>query len=116
PPENLLLKYPAIVYSRSDIRNRPADDMVYSQFTFYDLTVIDKNPDSLLVYAVASLPRCKFGRHYKSDNLNHDTLRSSHKEVIKWLLLPGTGPVLGSMRWALRKVSCTPITPNRAST
>lgn len=73
PPENLLLKYPAIVYSRSDIRNRPADDVVYSQFTFYDLTVIDKNPDSLLVYAVASLPRCKFGRHYKSDNLNHDT-------------------------------------------
>lgn len=73
PPENLLLKYPAIVYSRSDIRNRPADDMVYSQFTFYDLTVIDKNPDLLLVYAVASLPRCKFGRHYKSDNLNHDT-------------------------------------------
>lgn len=73
PPENLLLKYPAIVYSRSDIRNRHADDMVYSQFTFYDLTVIDKNPDSLLVYAVASLPRCKFGRHYKSDNLNHDT-------------------------------------------
>lgn len=73
PPENLLLKYPAIVYSRSDIRNRPADDMVYSQFTFYDLTVIDKNPDSLLVYAIASLPRCKFGRHYKSDNLNHDT-------------------------------------------
>lgn len=73
PPENLLLKYPAIVYSRSDIRNRPADDMVYSQFTFYDLSVIDKNPDSLLVYAVASLPRCKFGRHYKSDNLNHDT-------------------------------------------
>ena len=73
PPENLLLKYPAIIYSRSDIRNRPADDMVYSQFTFYDLTVIDKNPDSLLVYAVASLPRCKFGRHYKSDNLNHDT-------------------------------------------
>ena len=73
PPENLLLKYPAIVYSRSDIRNRPADDRVYSQFTFYDLTVIDKNPDSLLVYAVASLPRCKFGRHYKSDNLNHDT-------------------------------------------
>lgn len=75
PPENLLLKYPAIVYSRSDIRNRPADDMVYSQFTFYDLTVIDKNPDSLLVYAVASLPRCKFGRHYKSDNLNHDTFK-----------------------------------------
>lgn len=73
PPENLLLKYPAIIYSRSDIRNRPADDMAYSQHTFYEVTVVDKNPDSLLVYAVASLPRCKFGRHFKSDNLNHDT-------------------------------------------
>lgn len=73
PPENLLIKYPAIIYSRSDIKNRSADDMAYSQFTFYDVTVIDKDPDSLLVYAVASLPRCKFGRHYKSDNLNHDT-------------------------------------------
>lgn len=73
PPANLLMKCPAIRYERSDIDNRPADDRPYSQYTFYDVTVIDEDPNSLLVYAVASLPRCKFGRHYKSDNLNHDT-------------------------------------------
>lgn len=73
PPENLIIKYPAIIYSRSNIENRPADDIHYSQHTFYDVTVVDKDPDSLLVYAIASLPRCKYGRHYKSDNLNHDT-------------------------------------------
>lgn len=73
PPVNLKLKYPAIVYARSDIQNRAADDSVYSQHTFYDLTVIDRDPDSLLVYAISALPRCKYGRHYVSDNLNHDT-------------------------------------------
>lgn len=73
PPANLKLKYPAIVYERSDIENRAADDSVYSQHVFYDVTVIDKNPDSLLVFAISSLPRCRYGRHYVSDNLHHDT-------------------------------------------
>lgn len=73
PPVNLKLKYPAIVYARSDIQNHAADDSVYSQHVFYDGTVIDKNPDSLLVFAISSLPRCRYGRHYVSDNLHHDT-------------------------------------------
>lgn len=73
PPTNLLMKYPAIRYERSDIENTPADDRPYAQHTFYDVTVIDENPDSLLVYAIASLPRCRYGRHYKADSLNHDT-------------------------------------------
>ena len=73
PPANLLMKLPAIRYERSDIENTPADDRPYAQHTFYDVTVIDENPDSLLVYAVANLPRCRYGRHYKADNLNHDT-------------------------------------------
>lgn len=73
PPANLLMKHPAIRYERSDIENTPADDRPYAQHTFYDVTVIDENPDSLLVYAIASLPRCRYGRHYKADNLNHDT-------------------------------------------
>ena len=73
PPANFLMKYPAIRYERSDIENTPADDRPYAQHTFYDVTVIDENPDSLLVYAVANLPRCRYGRHYKADNLNHDT-------------------------------------------
>ena len=31
PPESIKLKYPAIVYSRSDIQNEHADDSVYIQ-------------------------------------------------------------------------------------
>lgn len=73
PPENLQMKFPAIVYERSNIENRAADDSTYSQHEFYDVTVIDKDPDSLLVFAISTLPRCRYGRHYVSDNLNHDT-------------------------------------------
>ena len=73
PPKNLKLKYPALVYELSDIEIRAADDSVYSQHIFYDLIVIDRNPDSLLVFAISSIPKCKYGRHYVSDNLYHDT-------------------------------------------
>lgn len=72
PPESLLMQYPAIVYSRSDIDNRFADDLVYLQFHAYEVTVIDKNPDSNIVELVSLLPGCRFDRHYTSDNLNHD--------------------------------------------
>ena len=71
PPENLKLIYPAIVYSMSDIRNTFAGDDVYKQSRFYELTVIDKNPDSEIVEKISKLPKIRFNRHFKSDNLNH---------------------------------------------
>lgn len=72
PPESVKMQYPAIVYHRSDIENDFADDLVYRQSHFYELTVIDKNPDSEVVEAVSKLPTCRYDRHYTSDNLNHD--------------------------------------------
>lgn len=72
PPESIKLKYPAIVYSRSDIQNEHADDSVYIQSYFYEVTVIDKDPDSEIVMAVSRLPKCRYDRHYTADNLNHD--------------------------------------------
>ena len=72
PPESLKLNYPAIVYKRSNIRNTFAGDNVYNQSYFYEITVIDKNPDSEIVNKVSKLPTCRFDRHFKSDNLNHD--------------------------------------------
>lgn len=71
PPENVKIQYPAIVYSLSEIRNTFADNSVYSRKKAYDVTVIDKNPDSEIVDKVSELPLCRFGRHYKSENLNH---------------------------------------------
>lgn len=72
PPESVKIKYPAIVYSREDIDNVFADDLVYTQNHVYQLTVIDPNPDSEIVNKVSKLPMCRFNRHFKSDNLNHD--------------------------------------------
>lgn len=72
PPESVKLKYPAIVYSRDNIRNYHADDDVYNKLVVYQLMVIDKDPDSRIVYGISNLPLCQFNRHYVADNLNHD--------------------------------------------
>ena len=72
PPENLKMKYPAIRYCKSDIRNNFAGDDVYRQSHFYELTVLDTNPDSEIVERLSKLPKIRFNRHYSSDGLNHD--------------------------------------------
>lgn len=72
PPESLKITYPAIVYSRARIENVPADDRTYKQSLAYEVTVIDKNPDSELPFKVAQLPMCRFDRRFPSDNLYHD--------------------------------------------
>lgn len=72
PPESLKMSYPAIVYSRKTIDNSYANNSVYKQNYAYEITVIDKNPDGEIVNKVSKLPTCRFDRHFKSDNLNHD--------------------------------------------
>lgn len=72
PPESIKMKYPAIVYSRSDIDNNFANNNPYISHCYYDLIVIDSDPDSSVVEKVSSLPTCRFSRHYVADNLNHD--------------------------------------------
>lgn len=72
PPASVRMKYPAIVYSRSNIENRHADDGVYMQSHFYELIVIDEDPDSEIVEKVSKLSGCRFDRHFTSENLNHD--------------------------------------------
>lgn len=72
PPASAKLKYPAIVYSRSRINVNTANNLPYMQSCSYEVTVIDRNPDSEYVEKVAQLPYCQFDRHFTSDNLNHD--------------------------------------------
>jgi hypothetical protein len=72
PPESVKMSYPAIVYSRNSIDNTHANNAVYGQSLSYEITVIDKNPDSEIVTRVSRLPRCRFDRHFTSGNLNHD--------------------------------------------
>lgn len=74
PPESLRLEYPAIVYSKSKIETRKANNSTYSKFTRYDITVIDKRPDNPVIDKLMELPYCSYDRPYKADNLNHDVL------------------------------------------
>ena len=72
PPPSERMKYPAILYSLSRIRNRHADNSVYGQTDEYQLIVVDEDPDSEITRAVSLLPRCRHERRYQADNLYHD--------------------------------------------
>ncbi len=73
PPSSIQMKYPAIVYSRSNINKKNANGNPYITNLSYDVTLIDKNPDSPIVKSILEIPYCSYGRHYVSDNLNHDS-------------------------------------------
>lgn len=73
PPNNIKIKYPAIIYQRSEIKADYASNFVYNTKTLYSVTVIDKNPDSDIVKNVSNMLTSKHDRHFVSDNLNHDT-------------------------------------------
>lgn len=73
PPENVKMKYPCIVYHKTPGWQRHADNEEYHYHDKYELTVIDKNPDSLLPEKVRKLQLCRYDRHYVSDNMYHDT-------------------------------------------
>ena len=55
PPESVKMNYPAIVYALSNIKSLYANGGVYLSGRQYAVTVIDKNPDSPFVGAVAAL-------------------------------------------------------------
>ena len=71
PPDTVRMSYPAIRYELYDIDNRYADNKVYLQDRAYQLTVIDRDPDSEIVDVVSKIDGIRFNRQYRSDNLNH---------------------------------------------
>ena len=72
PPTSFALQYPCIIYFRDVVKTSFADDSPYKFMVRFSVTVIDKNPDSLIPGKIAMLPMCVFDRHYTADNLNHD--------------------------------------------
>ena len=71
PPSSYIMKFPCIKYELGDITTFYADGAPYSIHKSYQLTVIDKDPDSTIPDKIIKLPMCKFDRHYTADNLNH---------------------------------------------
>lgn len=71
PPSNIQMQYPAIVYAYSTNRSRFANNNPYSVKRGYDVTVIDRDPDSAIPTKFESIPFCSFGRRYIANSLNH---------------------------------------------
>lgn len=67
------IEYPAIVYERTSADTQFADDAPYIYEKRYQVTVIEKDPDSSIPDRVAMLPKCIFDRHYVTENLHHDS-------------------------------------------
>ncbi len=72
PPESIKMKYPCIIYQLNDYYKLHADNKPYMVTKRYQVTVVDKNPDSEIKDNVAMLPMCNFLRHFNQDNLNQD--------------------------------------------
>lgn len=72
PPSTITMKYPCIVYGRSAIDEKFANDELYLSKKCYIVTVMDTNPDSLIPDKVGRLTLCSFDRHYTVNGLNHD--------------------------------------------
>lgn len=70
--------YPCIVYERAGIEKKTANNQTYLIHMRYRVTVIDKNPDSLIPIMVATLPKCSHEQHFVSDNLHHDIFTLYH--------------------------------------
>lgn len=72
PPPSLKMQYPCIIYKRDYINIIHADNKPYQSKKRYQITVVDRDPDSIIHEKVAALPSCSFDRFFTNDNLNHD--------------------------------------------
>lgn len=73
PPSNTKLSYPCIIYNRSTIESRYANNAKYNTRVRYSLMLIGRSPESELVEELLKLPYCSYDRFYTADTLNHDT-------------------------------------------
>lgn len=71
-PGNVDMEYPCVVYSRDRSDTTFADNRPYSQATRYQVTLIDRNPDSVLFSKIRDLPQCLHIRSFPANNLHHD--------------------------------------------
>lgn len=72
PPATVKMVYPCIVYARSDEYARHADNTKYLKATGYQVTVIDRKPDSDIPDRVGLIPLSRRNSHFVADGLHHD--------------------------------------------
>lgn len=74
-PVNTVMLYPCIVYKKTGMDSVYANNMVYQSDTSYQLTVIDRDPDSEIPEMVLNnLQMCSAGTTFVFDKLHHTIL------------------------------------------
>ena len=72
PPEEVRMKYDAVVYKKSDMNVRRANNKSYLIRDAYFVTVISRDPDTKVPHAIQErFERCAPGRPFVRDNLHH---------------------------------------------
>lgn len=72
PPATVKMSYPCIVYSKDPSWVIHANDKQYQRTQRYQVTVIDRDPDSLIPGIVSRLPHCRETSTFSTSGLNHD--------------------------------------------
>lgn len=70
-PSTDKMQYPCIKFHPDGSRTEHANNRLYKHTKRYQVTVIDRNPDSQLPDQVIELPLSSFDRFFTADNLNH---------------------------------------------
>lgn len=71
PPETTKLKYPCIIYRLENYQFQHGDNIKYVGHKRYNVTYVDKDPDSNVPDEILKLPMSSFNTFYTSENLNH---------------------------------------------
>lgn len=71
PPADMKMQYPCVVYQIDNARTEFAGNMPYMYKKRYQVTVINRDPDSVIPDIVAMLESALFDRHFTANNLHH---------------------------------------------
>lgn len=75
PPETMRMQYPCILYFKTSVSTRYANNMAYKNTQGYTVTYVDKSPDSEIPFILLKSFECtKIDSFYKSEGLNHTKL------------------------------------------
>lgn len=74
PPSDMMMRYPAILYSRDTMEKQAADNIGYIRNHRYAIQVMDYDPDSELADRILELPYSTFDRQYVVNGLNHTAI------------------------------------------
>ena len=75
PPSNITLEYPCIIYNKSGMNRKIANDASYLRIQKYSVTLIERDPDSTVADDIEKyFTHCAVTGYFTKDNLYHTSL------------------------------------------